>query len=148
MPTKKTPEKELEILLPDNEFESSVLGKIKLICFPFGVWRKAIAIYNRRAAIFAGGEASAMTILAEDGEALEDLAELCLMACPELTREQMDTLPGDEAIALFFAVFAVNANFFIRATTQGASTVGKILGGAGEKSSKTLSDTDTDGTKS
>ena len=148
MPTKKSPEQELEILLPDNGFESSVLGRVKIICFPFGVWRKAIAIYNRRSAIFAGGEASAMTLLAEDGEALEDLAELCLMACPELTREQMDTLPGDEAIALFFVVFAVNANFFIRATTQGAEAVGKAFQGGGEKSSNPSLPTDTDGTKS
>jgi len=148
MPTKKTPEQELEILLPDNGFESSVLGRIKIICFPFGMWRKAIAIYNRRAGIFAGGEASAVTILADDGEALEDLAELCLMACPELSREQMDTLPGDEAIALFFAVFAVNANFFIKATTQGAEAVGKAFQGDGEKSSSPLSPTATDGMKS
>ena len=148
MPTKKTPEQELEILLPDNQFESTVLGRVKIICFPFGLWRKAIAIYNRRAAIFEGGEALAMTLLAEDGEALEDLAELCLMACPELKREQLDQLPGDEAIALFFEVFAVNANFFIKAANQGAEAVGQAFSGAGAKSSKNSSSTDTAGTKS
>lgn len=147
MATKKAdPAQDLELLLPDHTF-TCALGDVDVICFPFGLWRKAIAIYNRRAPIFAGGEDAAGMLLAEDGEALEDLAELALLACPALTREQLDSLPGNEAIALFFRVLEVNASFFMGAMTKGAQAVGKAFQGVGGASSKALSATDTDGQK-
>lgn len=136
MPTKKTnPERELETLFPENLFQSS-LGPIEVRQFPFGLWRKAIAIYNRRANIFVGGEESAAAILAGDGEALEDLADLALMALPKFSREQLDELPGDEALSLFFKVFEVNASFFIKALKTGTETVAAALKGDGVGSSK------------
>lgn len=145
MPTKKvSPETELETLLPDNSFASAI-GNIEVIRFPFGLWRKAIAIYNRRAPIFAGGEDAAAMLLAEDGEALEDLAALALMACPTLEREELDQLPGDEAIALMFKVFEVNASFFIKALKKGSETVAKALSGGGAGLSKPSLATGTDG---
>lgn len=145
MPTKKAnPEAELETLLPDNCFRSTN-GDIDVIRFPFGLWRKAIAIYNRRSPIFAGGEDAAAMLLAEDGEALEDLAALALMACPELTRDELDKLPGDEAIALMFKVFEVNASFFIRAIKTGSEAVAKAFKEDGAGSSKPSLPTGTDG---
>jgi hypothetical protein len=145
MPTKKAnPETELETLLPDTSFHSTN-GAIEVVRFPFGLWRKAIAIYNRRAPIFAGGEDAAAMLLAEDGEALEDLAALALLACPTLEREALDNLPGDEAIALMFKVFEVNASFFIRAITKGSEAVAKAFKEDGAGLSKPSLATDTDG---
>lgn len=144
MPTKKAPETELEMLLPDQSFHCS-LGDIEVIRFPFGLWRKAIAIYNRRSPIFAGGEDAAAMLLAEDGEALEDLAALAMLACPGLERETLDSLPGDEAIALMFKVFEVNASFFIKAIKTGSEAVAKAFKEDGAGLSKPSSATDTDG---
>jgi hypothetical protein len=128
MPSKKPadPATELEVLFPENYFESSN-GKIEVKSFAFGQWRKVIKIYNQHSGIFTGGEQVAAILLAEDGSALEDLAELCLMACPSLNRETLDSLPGDEAVSLFFKVFAVNADFFLRATRTGSELVVKAF---------------------
>lgn len=127
MPAKKLkPEEELAILFPDEFYQTKAGQKIEVVSFPFGFWRKAIAIFNRHSELILGamgGQDIAGLLLEDDGAVFDDLAELALGACPGFSREDLDQLPGNEAILLFFKVIKVNADFFSKAMAQGMNAV-------------------------
>lgn len=131
MPAKKlNPEQELEILFPEICHVTQSGEKIKLSPFPFGFWRTAIGIYNKHADLIMGaisGQDISGGLLADDGAVFEDLAELALGSCPEIDRDYLDTLPGNEAIVLFFKVIKVNADFFGKALAAGLDEVSAKL---------------------
>jgi len=127
MPTKKVSvEQELDVLFPEQFHQTQAGEKIVVNPFAFGFWRTAIGIYNRNAELIQGamqGEDIAPLLLEDDGAVFEDLAALTLGACPGFTRENLDKLPGNEAILLFFAVVKVNADFFARSLAAGLKEV-------------------------
>lgn len=146
MPTKKqqlSPEQELEILFPEESYVTQSGQKITVAPFPFGFWRTAIELYNKHTDLILGameGKDISEGLLADDGAVFEDIAELALGALPELSREDLDKLPGHEAIILFFKVIKVNADFFGKALAEG-------LGVVSGKLSPALPEADTDGVK-
>lgn len=116
------PDQELETIFPS--------GRVKP--FRFGDFKQVIALLNQYQKVFSGAEDWVQTLLNEG--AIDGLAEMALLSVEGLTREELDALPGNEAIDLFFAVAEVNADFFVRSIQSGSNRLAQALNGAGEKS--------------
>lgn len=113
---------ELKVLFPEREIKTS-LGAVEVAPFKFGQLPKVLAIASKYFEVFATGEVDIITTILQSGEdALDDLAQLAFF-CTGKEREWLDQLPGDEALDLFFKVFEVNADFFVRGVRQGADKI-------------------------
>ena len=109
--------------------------------FKFRDWSKVFAILKKYGN--AVQDSDFVTLLLSMGEeAVADLETLSLLSTT-LTAEELGDLDGDDAIALFFKVFEVNADFFVRGINEGAERLGRTL--AGQTASNASSATDTSG---
>lgn len=137
---------ELEVL-----FAVSEINGITVKPFKFKDFRTVLAIVKKYVEIFSTlqeSEAVMMTILDRGEEGLEDVAKLTCLSTG-LTREEIDELDGEQALDLFFAVFEVNADFFVQKLTAGAEKVAARLSRkGGESRSPASSEPDTDSTTS
>ena len=132
-------EDELAILLPDRTFDVHGLT-VNVSPFKFKNWPTVFAILKKYGNAIADGDFVGI-LLGMGEEAVADLETLTLIAA-DLTAEELGDLDGDDAIALFFKVFEVNADFFVRGIKQGAEEVGRRLG---QTESKPSSPTGTNG---
>lgn len=134
---------ELEVL-----FAVSEVNGITVKPFKFKDFRTVLATVKKYVEIFSTlkeSEAVMMAILDRGEDGLEDVSKLASLSTG-LTREEIDELEGDKAIDLFFAVFEVNADFFVQKLTEGAEKVAARLTRGGQSKSLDSFEPDTDGT--
>lgn len=133
---------ELEVL-----FAVSQVNGVTVKPFKFKDFRTVLAIAKKYIEIFSTfqeSEAVMTTILDRGEEGLDDVAKLACLSTG-LTREEIDEMEGEQALDLFFAVFEVNADFFVRKLTEGAEKVAAKLTRGGPSKSPDSFEPDTDG---
>ena len=119
-----SPDQELQILFPALE-----INGITVKPFKFKDFRSVLGIAKKYIEIFSTLKDSTAVILAmlDRGEdALDDLAKLANLSTG-LSLEEIGELEGDKAMDLFFAVFELNADFFIQKLTEGAEKIATRL---------------------
>jgi hypothetical protein len=138
---------DLEALFPERHIRiGETLVEVKP--FRFGHFKKVLEIVERYANVFASEPNDWVKALLVNGEdAIEALATLTLF-CVDRDREWLDELEGEDALDLFFKVFEVNADFFVRRITAGATSIATAIQKAGQSSSPDLSPQATTGAKS
>jgi hypothetical protein len=138
---------DLDILFPERVL---TLGQetVEVKPFRFGDFKKVLAILDEFIEIFSSDpETWVQTLLGSGEEAVEALATLTLFSVNR-DRDWLNSLEGDLALDLFFKVFEVNADFFVRKLTTGATLVANAIQKAGQSSPPALSPQVTDGQKS
>ena len=141
---------DLAILFPERTL---VLGEeiVTVKPFKFGQFKAVLEIVNRYLEVFAQDPETWVLALLELGnEAVDDLATLALF-CVDRDRTWLDQLEGDLALDLFFKMFEVNMDFFVRKLQQGATALAGAIttaSKAGQSSLPVSSPQDTVGRKS
>lgn len=144
---------ELEVLFAGEEFPTS-LGLVRVLPFKFKHFKDVLAIAKKYLTLFGvvasddeeeKRKGDFAYLLLEHGEGtLEDVVRLVSYSTT-LSPDDIAELNGDEAISLFFKVFEVNADFFVRRIVEGSQLVASRLGRGGVSSSPDSSVPDTDG---
>jgi hypothetical protein len=144
---------ELEVLFPGEEFPTSA-GTVRVSPFKFKHFRDVLVIVKKYLTLFGVVASDDQEdkkrddfayLLLEHGEGTLDDVTMLVSYSTGLERKDIAELSGDEAISLFFKVFEVNADFFVRKIVEGSNLVARRLVPAGVSLSPDLSATDTDG---
>jgi hypothetical protein len=144
---------ELEVLFPGEDFPTS-LGTVRVSPFKFKHFKDVLVIAKKYLTLFgvvAGDDPEEKKrndfayLLLEHGEGTLDDVTMLVSYSTGLERKDIDELSGDAAISLFFKVFEVNADFFVRKIVEGSNLVARRLVPAGVSLSPDSSATDTGG---
>lgn len=109
-------DKELKILIPDEELETSA-GKITLRPFKFKDFSKALELVSKYLDVFMESESAvaiAQVMLTNAGE--QTLADLAILVelCSGKERNFIDNLSWDEVFQILVAIVEQNMDFFYR----------------------------------
>ena len=132
---------DLEILLPDRIVTTSA-GDLTIKPFKWGQLKQVLATVGKYKQIFAAQPDSDNAemferIMSSGPDALDDLAQMAIY-CTDKDTAFFDTLGADEMIEVLFAVFEVNASFFVQKFRSGSELVQNSVAAAsgdGEPSS-------------
>ena len=109
-------DKELKILIPDEELETSA-GKITLRPFKFKDFSKALELVSKYLDVFMGAESAfaiAQVMLSNAGEQTLTDVSFLIKLCTSVERDFIDNLSWDEVFQILVVIVEQNMDFFYR----------------------------------